>query len=122
MWKGYRNKESNWIKESDLNLAAKRYVRYKLHVSFYSSFQKLSTPPTRMEDYRQHVLTKMAKSLNSGSIQRCKFSTPFRMDVFKYLFEGKGVRSSFGQGMNYEKENFDERFFPSNWDVAYDHL
>ena len=64
----------------------------------------------------------MAKSLKSGCIRRCKFSTPFRMDVFKYLFEGKGVRPSFGQGTNYEKENFDEIFFPSNWDVAYDHL
>ena len=64
----------------------------------------------------------MAKSLKSNCIRKCKFSTSFRMDVFKYLFQGKGVRPSFGQGTNYEKENFDERFFPSNCNVAYDHL
>ena len=29
MWKGYHNEDSSWIKESDCNLAAKRYVSYK---------------------------------------------------------------------------------------------
>ena len=44
------------------------------------------------------------------------------IDAFRYLFEGKGTRPSFGQGKNYEKDDFDQRFFPTNWDKVYDHL
>ena len=35
LWKGYRNENSSWIKESDLNLAAKRYVSYKLYMYIF---------------------------------------------------------------------------------------
>jgi hypothetical protein len=41
------------------------------------------------------------------------------LDAFRYLFEGKGTRPSFGQGKNYEKHDFDQKFFPSNWDKVY---
>ena len=64
----------------------------------------------------------MARSLKSGCIRRCSFSSCFRLDAFRYFFEGKGTRPSFGQGKNYEKHDFDQKFFPSNWDKVYDHL
>ena len=66
----------------------------------------------------------MARSLKSGCIRRRSFSARFRLDAFRYLFEGKGTRPSFEQGKNYEKDDFDQRqrFFPTNWDKVYDQL
>ena len=96
----------------------------KIPFTFFNfrSFQHPQPGLRAINNSVSNLLAEMARSLKSGCIRRCSFSARFRLDAFRYLFEGKGTRSSFGQGKNYEKDDFDQRFFPTNWDKVYDHL
>ena len=62
------------------------------------------------------------KSLKLVVNLHCKFKVEFRVDLFKYLFSGKGRRPRGGLGRFYELENFDSRFFKTNWYRCYDKL
>ena len=60
------------------------------------------------------------RSLKLGVIRNSKFTLLFRTDVFRFLFNGKGRDVRRGHGRNYDKEDFNEPYFPCNWNRCYD--
>ena len=44
------------------------------------------------------------------------------MDVFRYLFRDRGTKPTRGVGKLYQKVDFSEQFFSSEWDNVYDRL
>ena len=69
-----------------------------------------------------NFIISLAASLRLGAIRKCSFSVPFRMDVFRHLFNDSGVKPIRGHGKNYYKDDFAERYFPSGWHIVHDHL
>ena len=57
------------------------------------------------------LLVGVARSLHSGTIRNCCFTVPFKLDVFRYLFDEL-------RGLN--KEDFRTDVFPDDWFVVYD--
>ena len=57
-----------------------------------------------------------------GAIRKCQFSVEFRMDVFRYLFRDRDTKATRGLGKLYQKVDFSEQFFSSEWDKVYDQL
>ena len=64
----------------------------------------------------------MERSLKLGVIRNSKFTILFRTEVFRFLFNDKGRDVQRGQGRNYDKEDFNETYFPCNWNRCYDRL
>ena len=62
------------------------------------------------------------RSLKAGLNCNNRIEIEFRVDVFKYLFSGKGRTPPTGRGLFYDLEDFDATFFTSNWYIAYDKL
>ena len=80
-------------------------------------------PPLRIiNDSVSNFIISLAASLRLGAIRKCSFSVPFRMDVFRHLFNDSGVKPIRGHGKNYYKDDFAERYFPSGWHIVHDHL
>jgi len=61
-------------------------------------------------------------SLRQGINLNCKFNVEFRLDVFSYLFNGKGSLPPSGQGKLYNVDDFNPTYFPFNWFIVYDKL
>ena len=61
-------------------------------------------------------------SLRRGINLNCKFNVESRVDVFSYLFSGKGSLPPSGQGKLYNLDDFNPTFFPGNWFIVYDKL
>ena len=61
-------------------------------------------------------------SLRRGINLNCKFNVEFRLDVFSYLFSGKGSLPPSGKGKLYNLDDFNPTFFPVNWFIVYDKL
>ena len=61
-------------------------------------------------------------SLRRGTNLNCKFNVEFRIDVFSYLFSGRGSLPPSGQRKLYNLDDFNPMFFPSNWFIVYDKL
>ena len=61
-------------------------------------------------------------SLMCGVNRACSFSFPFRTDVFKYLFGGKGRACPHRFGLFYDFDDFNPCFFPPDWCRCYDRL
>ena len=61
-------------------------------------------------------------SLRRGINLNCKFNVEFRLDVFSYLFSGKGSLPPSGKGKLYNLDDFNPTFFPINWFIVYDKL
>ena len=57
-----------------------------------------------------------------GVNRACSFSFPFRTDVFKYLFGGKGRACPNRFGLFYDFDDFNPCFFPPDWCRCYDRL
>ena len=73
-------------------------------------------------DSISNFLCGLSASLRLGAIRKCTFTVEFRMDVFMHLFHDSGVKPTHGRGKNYFKDDFAERYFPSNWHIIHDHL
>ena len=67
-------------------------------------------------------LCSLHRSLNLGTIRGCHFNVEFRLDVYNYLFKGKGTKPPSGRGLLFNLEDFDSTFFCDNWFVSYDKL
>ena len=46
----------------------------------------------------------------------------FRVDVFNFLFEGKGRAPPTGHGLFYDLSSFSTTYFPVDWHVVYNKL
>ena len=57
-----------------------------------------------------------------GLNRACQITVNFRTDVFHFLFKGKGTHYEHGPGYLYNLEDFDAKYFPSNWHKIYDNL
>ena len=73
-------------------------------------------------DYVSIFVSSINSSLRVGTIRCCKFNFEFRLDVFKFLFGGKGQQTQHQRGMDYNKEDFDSKYFSTDWHVHYDRL
>ena len=62
------------------------------------------------------------KSLKSGVNLHCTFKVEFRTDLFNFLFDGKGRHPPRRLGQLYELQDFDNRYFKTNWFRCYDKL
>ena len=51
-----------------------------------------------------------------------RLEVEFRVDVFRYLFQGKGHAPPRGRGLFYNLEDFDETYFMDEWYIVYDRL
>ena len=67
-------------------------------------------------------MNEVNKSLKMGVNRGCKFTLNFRTDVFRYLFNGKGISSSHGAGSLYSIEHFETVYFPGGWHRIFDKL
>ena len=61
----------------------------------------------------------MQRSLKLGVNLNCTFSVEFRVDVFNFLFKGKGRAPPAGHGLFYELNSFTTTYFPVDWHVVY---
>ena len=46
----------------------------------------------------------------------------FRVDIFRYLFHGKGHTPPRGRGLLHNLKDFDETYIMDEWCIAYDRL
>ena len=64
----------------------------------------------------------MQRSLKLGVNLNCTFSVEFRVDVFNFLFKGKGRAPPAGHGLFYDLNSFSTTYFPVDWHVVYNKL
>ena len=64
----------------------------------------------------------MQGSLKLGVNLNCTFSVEFRVDVFNFLFKGKGRTPPAGHGLFYDLSSFSTTYFPVDWHVIYNKL
>ena len=57
-----------------------------------------------------------------GVNRGCRLSVNIRTDVLKFLFEGKGREYPHGAGHLYTLEDFDKKYFPTDWHRVYNRL
>ena len=62
------------------------------------------------------------RSLKLGVNLCCSFTVGFRIDVFNFLFKGKGSVPPTGRGNFFELVDFNKLYFPEDWHVVYDKL
>lgn len=73
-------------------------------------------------DCVSNFVSAVSASLKLGTVRLCKFSVEFRLDVFKFLFDGKGTTSSRTAGKLYNRGDFDSKYFPEGWNTVCDKL
>jgi len=73
-------------------------------------------------DNVSNLIVQVQKSLKSGVNLHCMFSVDFRVDVFNFLFKGKGRAPPAGHGLFYDLSAFSSTYFPADWHVVYDRL
>lgn len=82
-----------------------------------------SSPAKRLVlDTVSRFISSVQSSLTQGIVRNYKFCVEFRLDVFRFLFNGKGSAPPAGMGMMYGEKDFDGTFFSSDWAVVYDRL
>ena len=64
-----------------------------------------------VSDSISSLIVGIQSSLRRGINLNCKFNVEFRLDVFNYLFSGKGSVPPSGQGKFYSLDNFNPMFF-----------
>ena len=57
-----------------------------------------------------------------GVNKSCKIELEFRVDVFRFLFKGKGRTPPTGRGLYYDLDDFDSTYFCADWYKTYDKL
>jgi len=64
----------------------------------------------------------VADSVRNFFAEVHSFSIGFRIDVFDFLFEGRGSVPPSGRGNFYDLADFSNVYFPADWYVVYDEL
>ena len=93
-----------------------------VHSVLYRSYFNPQPSVREIIDSVSNFLSSPSGSLKSGAICKCQFTVEFRMDVFRYLFRDRGTKPTRGLGKLYQKVDFSEQFFSSEWDKVYDRL
>ena len=75
-----------------------------------------------MADHARSFISEVHRSLKLDVNVHCKFSVPFRIDVFNLLFNCKSALPPTGRGKFYELGDFPSTYFPLDWFVVYDKL
>ena len=88
----------------------------------YRSYEDPSPPFRVVSDSISSLIVGIQSSLRRGINLNCKFNVEFRLDVFNYLFSGKGSLPPSGRGKFYSLGDFNPMFFPVNWFIVYDKL
>ena len=70
----------------------------------------------------RHLKAAFHRSLKSGVNSNNKIELEFRIDVFKYLFNGKGRNPPTGRGLFYDLEDFNVNYSCDDRYVVYDKL
>ena len=73
-------------------------------------------------DCVSNFVSAVSASLKLGTVRLCRFPVEFRLDVFKFLFDGKGTTSSGIAGKLYNRGEFDSKYFPEGWSTVCDKL
>lgn len=89
---------------------------------FCRNYEDPSPPFRVVSDSVSSLILGIQGSLRRGINLNCKFNVEFRVDVFSYLFSGKGSLPPSGQGKLYNLDDFNPTFFPGNWFIVYDKL
>ena len=95
--------------------------RYNCVPYFY--FRSYFHPhPSRetVEDNVSRLIFSIVKSLSAGSVRSCTFSVPFSLNVFRYLFNGKGTPVPRRSSLSFDATDFNLDFFPETWYVVCD--
>lgn len=80
-------------------------------------------PPLRVVlDCVSSFVSAVKDSLKRGVIRKCSFTVNFRIDVFQFLFHGKGNAVCGSHSFSYSEEDFSSEYFPSNWFIIHDKL
>ena len=88
----------------------------------YRSYFNPQPSVREIMDNVSNFMSGLSGCLKSGAIRKCQFTVEFRMDVFRYLFRDRGTKPTRGLGKLYQKVDFSEQFFSSEWDKVYDRL
>ena len=89
---------------------------------FCRNYEDPSPPFRVVSDSVSSLILGIQGSLRRGINLNCKFNVEFRVDVFSYLFSGKGSLPLSGQGKLYNLDDFNPTFSPGNWFIVYDKL
>ena len=90
-----------------------------MHCSTFESPQ----PSYRLvADATSHLKCAINRSLKLGVNCSNRLEVEFRVDVFRYLFHGKGHAPPRGRGLLYNLEDFDKTYFMDEWYIVYDRL
>ena len=90
-------------------------------VIFHSAFEAPDPPYRLIADSVSNFVAEV-HSLKLGVNLNCSFSVDFRVDVFNFLFSGKGSVPPSGRGNFFELADFSNVYFPAGWYVVYDKL
>ena len=89
---------------------------------FHSAFEAPDPSYRLVADSVSNLVAEVHRSLKLGVNLNCSFSVAFRVDVFNFLFNGKGSVPPSGRGNFFELADFSNVYFPANWYVVYDKL
>ena len=73
-------------------------------------------------DNVSNLVLQVQRSLKLGVNLNCMFTVECRVDVFNFLFKGKGRPPPAGHGLFYDLSAFSSTYFPSDWHVVYNRL
>ena len=88
----------------------------------YRSYSHPQPSPSLIRDAISSFLCSLHSSLNVGTIRCCKFSIEFRIDIYNFLFDGKGSKPTSGKGLLYYQDDFHSEYFSEDWFLSYDRL
>lgn len=120
-------------KTSRLQLSSKSPVQCGLYIlvmhdndlSFCHIHRTYSNPHPENRfilDCVSNFVSAVSASLKLGTVRLCRFPVEFCLDVFKFLFDGKGTTSSGIAGKLYNRGEFDSKYFPEGWSTVCDKL
>lgn len=98
------------------------YVTICLYFVLCSNFEAPCPEYRLVADNISSFISEVHRSLKLGVNVNCSFSVAFRIDVFNFLFRGKGSMPPTGQGNFFDLADFSNVYFPDDWYVVYDKL
>lgn len=93
-----------------------------MHFILHSAFEDPCPSYRLVADSVSNFIAEVHRSLKLGVNINCRFSVDFRIDVFNFLFNGKGNMPPSGRGNFFELTDFSNLYFPADWYVVYDKL
>ena len=125
---GYPKEDPCWVEEKDVTCSLVQYAMhlfkcrlfYRSHYHFFSREFKSPNPPMRLVlDSVSLMIFHIQRSLAAGKIRRNKVCMFIATDVFRFLFDGKGV--DVGRGYKeYNLTDFSTEYFVDGWHVNFD--